>query len=64
MEEAQAVAKASYERSEELNPWLDCLFRERVFSEIITTEFELDVKSPPPAYRWEELSNMNLQGSS
>ncbi len=49
---ALAIATKSHRRSEELDSWLNCLEREKVFLSSLNTDSELDAKCPLPIYKW------------
>lgn len=49
---AEGIATKSYGISEELDSWLNCLEREKVFSSSLNTDSELDAKCTPPIYKW------------
>lgn len=50
--EVEGIATQSQGIGEELDLWLNCLEKEKVFSSWLNTDSELDVKCSPPIYKW------------
>lgn len=49
--EAEKIAKQSYGITDDLDVWLNCLEKEKIFAHLVITISELDRKCPSPDYQ-------------